>query len=1043
MYISDLSIRRPVFATMAITALVVLGFIALRFLPMEMFPDVSFPVVVTTTAYPGAGPEEVETLVSRPIEDAVSTIGGLKRIFSTSREGVSLVIAEFYIGTDIKLAAVDVREKVSAIRTLLPKEVEEPVFQRMDPSQEPVLWIGVSGTRPSEEIRRLVEDKVKPYLEQVPDVGEVGIVGGRIREIQALLERERLEAFGVPIARVIDAIARENVNVPGGHVEQSGRELTVRSPAEFKTVSDIENVIVETVSENPSGAAPGVRRPVRVKDLGRVVDGFKEVRTLTRLNGQEAVFFYVRKQSGGNTVDLVDKVKARLGGLSERLPPDVKFRIVKDQARFVLDDLHAVRESIVLGVLFAILTVFVFMRDWRSTFIVSLSLPASLIGSFFLMWAAGFSINIMTLMALSLVVGVLIDDSIVVRENIFRHMERGEDPATAARKGTQEIGLAVMATTFTIVVVFLPVAFMSGMVGQFFKQFGLAVVFAVMISLLVAFTLDPMLSAYFMKPLSDVRHHRLFQRFSDALGDFFSALDHRYREILAWALAHRGMVVGGAGGLFLLSLGLVFLMGGEFVPKEDNGQFNVTIETPIGSSLAHTDGLARKAEEILARDPDTLTVFTIVGPGEMGFSASGASEIVNRAVLRVEVTDKNKRKRTLPELKADVRKALLALPGMKVRVEDVPFIEGGDAYPVMMYVRGDDPQTLAILAQRAREVVRSTPGTVDVDTNLEEGRPEIEVRINRDRAADYRIGAAPIAATVRALVDGHVASRFREGDKEYDIRVRLRDEDRQETSALARLLVSSPDVVRPVPLMEVAEIAPGVGPSKITREDRQRQVLVTANLADAPLGTVVGSITEKMKEAGLPKGYRFGFLGEAERMEESFVALMAALGLSVVFIYMVLASQYNSFIHPFTIMFSLPLAIIGALIALFLVGTPVGMPPMIGIVMLMGLVTKNGILLVDYTNTLRARGLPMREAILEAGPTRLRPILMTSTAMILGMLPVAVSNASGSEFRSPMAVAIIGGLITSSLLTLVVVPVVYTLFEDCMAWKRGRRASSR
>ncbi|OGW58890.1 MAG: hypothetical protein A2V83_02700 [Nitrospirae bacterium RBG_16_64_22] len=1033
MYISDLSIRRPVFATMAIVTLVVLGIIALRFLPMEMFPDVSFPVVVTTTVYPGAGPEEVETLVSRPIEDAVSTIGGLKRVFSTSREGVSQVVAEFYIGTNVKLAAVDVREKVSAIRAALPKEIEEPVFQRIDPSQEPVLWIGVSGARPSDEIRRLVEDRVKPYLEQIPDVGEVGIVGGQTREIQVLLDRERLEAFGIPVSRVVETVAKENINIPGGHVVQSGREITVRAPAEFKKVSEIGDVVVDTVADIQSGAGGAARRTVRVRDLGRVVDGFKEVRTITRMNGQEAVFFFVRKQSGGNTVALVDKVKARLAGLGDRLPRDVQFRIAKDQAKFVLSDLSAVRESLVLGIFFAIFTVFIFMRDWRSTFIVSLSLPASLIGSFFFMWVFNFSINMMTLMALSLVVGVLIDDAIVVRENIFRHMERGEDSVTAARKGTTEIGMAVMATTFTIVAVFFPVAFMSGIVGQFFRQFGLSVVFAVGISLLVAFTLDPMLSAHFMKPLSEVRHRRFFQRFSDALGGFFSGLDHRYRDILTWALSHRLAVILGALALFALSILLVLLMGGEFVPKADHGQFNVTIETPTGSSLALTNETARRVEEVLRRDPDALTVFTTVGP----------DEIINRAVLRVEVRDKKERKRTIAEIKPQVRAALQKVPGIKVRVEDIPFVEGGDVYPVTLYLRGDDLEILTALSQKAREIVRSVPGTVDVDTNIEEGKPEFQVRPNRDRAADFKIGAGPVAATVRTLVDGQVASRFREGDKEYDIRVRLREEDRQDMSALTRLLVNPPDFQRPVALMEVADIAPGVGPGKITREDRQRQVLVTANLADAPLGTVVGSITEKMEKLGLPKGVRFGFLGEAERMQESFVALMAALALSVIFIYMVLASQYNSFVHPFTIMLSLPLAIIGALIALFLMGKPVGMPPMIGIVMLMGLVTKNGILLVDYTNTLRARGLPVREAILEAGPTRLRPILMTSTAMILGMLPVAVSTASGSEFRSPMAIAIIGGLITSSLLTLVVVPVVYTLFEDCLAWRRKRVPSQR
>ena len=1011
MYISDLSIDRPVFATMVICALIILGAISLLFIGVELTPEVNPPFVTIMTIYPGAGPEEMETLVTKPIEEGVSSVNGLKKITSSSTEGRSAVNLEFEFEVPIRLAAIEVKEKVSTIRNNLPKDIDEPIIQRFDPSARPILWYGISADMPADEIRRIGENKIKPALEQIDGVAEVDVIGGLEREIQVNLDMQKMVSYNIPMTKVLNIIGNENINIPAGRIDLKREEMMVRTKGEFSSINQINNLVVNVNN--------GV--PVYLKDIAVVKDGFKDVREISKINGVNSVSFSVKKQSGANTVAVADKVKKALIVLQKNLPQDMKILSIEDQSVDVKMDLANVREAIILGVIMAVLIVFLFMRDWRSTVICALALPTSLISTFFFMYIMGFTLNIMTLMALSLIVGVLIDDSIVVRENIFRHMEEGMEPKKAASIGTKEIGLAVMATTFTIIAVFVPIAFMSGMIGMWFKSFGLTAAFAVMVSLFVSFTLDPMLSAYFMRPIKhEKRKENWFTGFSDGLEEFYKKIDSNYRVVLQWALSHKKFVVIGAIIVFILSMSLISLIGVEFFSMEDRSQMMIDIEMPPGSSINMTDKVASKVESILKKHPDIKTVFTTIG----------TDGDVTLAQLNVKTTPKGYRNtgKSIGEIISDAREMLKKVPGANIVINQRG-MEAAPEAPVNLYIRGDDIDNLSRLSDRIMPIVKKVPGTVDVTSSLKKGKPEMQIIVDRLRAADVGIGIGQVASTLRTMISGQVASKFRDGDKEYDIRVRLKEEDRNSPIIIENVSLSSSGGNQ-VMLKDVSKFNPDLGPMEIRRENRERQVVIASRLKNAALSEVVNNIKKKLKNYKFPRGYTMGFTGQAERMQEAFGTMTKALILAIIFIYMVLASQFNSFVHPFTIMLSLPLAIVGALLTIFLVGLRFNMSIMFAIIMLLGLVTKNAILLVDYTNTLRSRGISKTDAILTAGPTRLRPILMTTAAMILGMLPVALSRAPGSEFRAPMAISIIGGLIASTVLTLVVVPVVYYLLDE-------------
>ena len=1022
MWISDTSIKRPVFATMVIMSFMVLGAVSMTRVGIDLFPEVNLPFVNVSVIYPGAAPEEVETLVTRPIEDAVAGINGVKRVISTSTEGFSRVGIELRLEVDPQDAAAEVREKVAAIRGRLPEQIKDPTIQRFDVSALPIATYAVGSGQPSDVTRRMVEDDLRPLLGQIDGVASVEVNGGQVRELQVNLDPRRLEALNLPVTEVAMRLQADNLDVPGGQVRRDGKAVSLRTQGEFQSAAEIEHTILRSLGGST----------VRVRDVGTVVDGFEDRSSTTRLDGADAVSFSVRKQSGANTVDVQNRIDAALAKAAPAFP-HLQIKAVHIDAEMIRENVSDVRGHIIFGGIMAVLVIFVFMRDWRSTLISALALPTSVIATFFFMYVVGFTINMMTLMALSLVIGILIDDAVVVRENIYRHMEHGEDPVTAAQKGTSEIGLAVMATTFTILAVFLPVGFMTGMVGQFFKSFALTIAFAVTMSLLVAFTLDPMLSSRFVRYIPvEERTRTALGRFLERVGGYYDRLDRRYHRLLEWAITRPWLVLATATLVFLASLFTLSVMGTEFVPQEDRGEFVVNVEMPPGTAferaVAHVADVERKVQEL----PEVVQVFSTVG-----FEGSPL-----KAQLRVKTTKRAERPRTrsLGVIKDAARALLQEVPLLKMTVADPEFMQGAPSEaPIIVYLRGDDLAALQRLNEDALARIKQVPGAIDVDSSLETGQPEMVATINRELAADMGFDVGGVAMQLRGLVEGVVPTKLREADKEYDIRVRLAPEFRNDFDILSRTPLYSPTgaVVR---ARDIVRLEPAVGPTNIDREGRRRQAKIGVELAGRSLGEVTNDVAAAMAQVSMPPNFEWGFAGDVELMQDAASAMGLALVLAVAFIYIVLASQFESFLEPLLIMLSLPLALVGALLAILLTGKNLGMPAMIGIVMLMGLVTKNAILLVDLTNQYVREGLSVEGAILKAGPIRLRPILMTTIAMILGMLPSAMGRGEGSDFRSPISIATIGGLITSTLLTLVVVPVSYLVLARFVARMKARRA---
>jgi HAE1 family hydrophobic/amphiphilic exporter-1 len=1022
MNLSAIAINRPVFTVMVTVALMVLGVMGLSRLGTDLFPDVSFPVVVVNVPYPGASPREVEQLVSKPVEDAVVSLNGIDRLKTTSREGLSTTVIIFKLGVDLQDAATQVRERVAQTRAKLPTEVKEPSVARFDVGAAPVLTYTLSGAgRSLPEIGQFARDVIKPALEQVDGVASVEVKGGAQREVHVDLDRAKIDALHLSALGILSAIKSQNLNVPAGHYDEGIREISVRTVGELRTVDEIRNLIVATAQDGSS---------VRLSDISRVEDGYEELRTRIRVNGESAVAFDVLKQSGTNTIAVSDAVRTKLEAVQKTFPKGMQADLIIEQARFIRENTHEVEVSIVFGGAMAILVILLFMLDLRSTLISAVALPTSVISTFFVMYVLNFSLNMMTLLALSLAIGLLIDDAVVVRENIQKHLERGEDPRTASLNGTKEISLSVLATTLTVVAVFLPVAFMTGIVGQFFRQFGLTIVAAVLVSLFVAFTLDPMLSSRFSKahvkgaPVAFARLKRPFE-------SFFSGLESTYRVILRWTV-RRKLVVGViAVAAFLVMFPVAGLTGVDFVNQEDRGQFVVDIELPAGTKLSETGQKLLPAEAKLMEDKRFVTVLSTLGPnGE-----------VNKIKWRVVTLPKDKRTASLNELRDVARVTIQAtLPGARVVVTDPPFVEGAmTEVPIMVQVRAPDYETLAPLAKQFESALKGIPGIIDVDMKYTPGQPELRVAVDRDRAARAGVPVASVALALRAAIEGDEAGKLRQGKDDVPIRVRLEKGDRATMESVLQMTIWTPK--GPVALADLATVEHGEGPSAIEREDRERQIVIWAAPKGRSLGDLVPEMNAAFAKITLPPGGSFHLDGQVRQMQESNSAMGVAFLLALVFIYIVLASQFESFLHPVTIMATtLPLAAVGAIVGVFLSGTTLAMGSFIGIIFLLGLVTKNAILVVDRAIVrVRDHGETPLEAILEAGPERLRPILMTSAAMVLGMLPTALGRGEGSEFRSPMAIAVIGGVISSTVLSLVVVPAFYLAVEGLKARARTAR----
>ena len=1026
MKLSDVAIDRPVFTTMAAVAALVMGGLAVTRLGVDLFPEVTFPVVAITTVYPGSGPTEVEQQVTKRVEDTVSTINGVELVRSFSRDSVSVVVVQFKLSANQMEANNDVRDRIQAIRPTLPEGVKEPLIQKFDPSAAPILTYAVRAQLNAVELTRLIEDTLQPAIESIDGVGSVTVRGGAEREIQVELEQGKLQGLGLSVGAVAQMLRAESVDLPGGRLTFGGKEFSLKAAGRFSSPRDVEEVVL---TSRPDGTQ------IRVRDVATVIDGRAEVRTLARVNGEPAVLFDVLKQAGANTVEVSDAVVARLAEVEGAQPSGVKIELISEQAKFVKRNIERLREHLIIGGLLAVLVIFLFMLDVRSTLISAVSLPTSVITTFFVIWQLNFSFNIMTMLALTLAIGLLIDDSVVVRENIFRHLEMGQKPIEAARKGTSEIALAVLATTLTICAVFVPVAFMQGMIGLFFKQFGLMLTAAVLVSLLVSFTLDPMMSARIAQNIDPNRHENMRKHwFYGPPSRFFEWLDDEYRRLLAVALRWRKLTIAAASLLLLGSLALVPFMGAEFMNPGDQGKISLQFEAPAGIALAETDALARQAEAALKSVPEVVTVLTTVG----------VDRDASRFNISLITTPKDARTVTIDELMDRTREAVAGLPGVTFKMSLPGIVEGGaiqQPQPVQLLLMGPDLTELNRVGNKVFNLVKGVPGTADVGIDTRPGSPEQRFEVNRTRAADRGVMFAGAAQALRFAVEGEIVGTMPDRGDDIDVRVRLREEDRNSLARLREILVSS-RTGQLVRLDELVDVVEADSPASITHNARQRAITVTSNLRGRSLGEVISDIEAELAKNPLPAGYTFKFEGQAKDMKDTFSNMLLALALGVVFIYLILASQFESFVHPFTIMLALPLAVIGAFAALFLVNVPIGMPAMIGIILLMGLVTKNGILLVDYTNQVRERtGKAPVEALLEAAPVRLRPILMTSAAIVLGELPTAISKAEGSEFNVPMAVAVIGGVITSTMLTLVVVPVAYT-WIDKLSTKKFHQSES-
>jgi hydrophobe/amphiphile efflux-1 (HAE1) family protein len=1017
MKLADVSVDRPVFATMMILALVVLGLFSYVKLNIDQFPDVDIPYVTVTTVLRGAGPEQIETDVTRKIEDAVNPVAGIDHIQSTSQEGLSIVIIQFKLEVDGRTAAQEVREKVAAARANLPEEIEDPVITRFDPASQPILQLSVSGSRSAKDVTSYAKDVIKKRLENVPGVGSVDLVGGDEREIQIEVDAARLQAYNLSIQDVVQSIAAANLEVPAGNLIQGPRQLLLRTMGKYTKVEDFMKVIV---------ASPG-GKIVRLSDVATVIDGVKERTSMARVNGRQAVGINIKKQSGSNTVRVADAINTQLAKLRATLPPDMAITIARDNSTFIRDSVRDVIFDILYGGLLAVIVVYLFLANSRPTIISAIALPTSIIASFIIMYALNFTLNVMSLMALSLAVGLLIDDAIVVIENIYRHMHEGATPMEAAKAATSEIGLAVMATTFTVVAVFIPVAFMPGIVGRFFYQFGITVSVSVLVSLFVAFTLTPMLASRWLHKEDEelTNEGSVLRRGLYWFNHFFSVLSDKYQRAIRWSLGHRKSTIGMALALFFGSFFLMRFLGSAFFPTSDQSEFIVGITAAPGSSLEQTGTLAAQIEGVLQKRAEVVTLMTTIGAG---------NDPVTKGTILVKLVKKHERDKGIMVIMDEVRASLRNLPGAHLSIMTAQGV-GGAQKPVIMSVRGDDLGRLEKLADRVETIVRSTPGAVDVENSLETSKPEVRIRIDREKASDLGLNVGLIATTIRAMVDGAVATQYAEGGEQYDVRVRLTKDDRTSLENIRNLSIkSSKDAPGQqkfiIPVGYVADINQGSGPSKINRFDRQREIRIDANTSVRTLGEVLGDIQKQTKVIPLEPGYSVGVTGSGEQQSEAFGNILLSLGLAVVFVYIVLAAQFESFSYPFSIMLALPMSLIGAVIALIIFKGALSVISLIGIIMLMGLVTKNGILLVDYANVLRDRGLERTEALVRAGSTRLRPILMTTFAMIFGMVPVAFGVSEGSEFRAPMGQAVIGGLVTSTLLTLFIVPVVYTLLDD-------------
>ena len=1048
MWFTRVSLHNPVLATMMMLALMVLGMFSLQRLQVDQFPNIDFPVVVVIAEYPGASPEIVESEVSKKIEEGVNSIAGINALTSRSYEGQSVVVIEFGLHINGRKAAEDVREKVASVKPLLRTEVKEPRVLRIDPASRAIWSVAVlpdntagAPALSAVELTNWADQVFRKRLENVRGVGSATVVGGTKREINIYLNPQALESFAITPDQVVNAVRNENQDLPLGSIRSLQQERTIQISARMERPEDFGQIIVA----RKNGAA------VRVAQLAQVRDGAQEVESLALYNGERTLMLTVQKAQDENTIQVVDGLQKTLAEIQKQAPPGIKLVQITDASRSIRVSVNNVTRSLVEGALLTVLIVFLFLNSWRSTVITGLTLPIALIGTFWFMDMMGFTLNMISMMALSLCVGLLIDDAIVVRENIVRHVQMGKTPFHAALDGTEEIGLAVLATTLSIVAVFLPIGFMGGIIGRFFHEFGLTIVVAVLISMFVSFTLDPMLSSIWHDPA--VEHHSLrsaprtlYERTLGRVTGWFESATGRlaeaYQGILAWALLHKLKTLLLALGIFVLSVAMVPLLGTEFVPKSDFSETSLNFNTPTGTSLEVTEARARQVEALVRAFPEVRYTLTTINTG----NAQGKIY----ASIYVRLVDRKERNLSIDQMTVKLRERLQQVPGITVTHIGLFDSIGGNKQ-ILFSIQGADNPTLERLTQTALDKLRSVPGLVDLDSSFKPSKPILNVTLRRDAASDLGLNVSQVGNSLRTLVAGQTVGNWLAADGQtYDVNVRLKPEARNTPQDLERLPFAvtnaSDGSTRIVRLNQVAQVVEATGSNQINRRDLTREVSISGNVSGRSAGEVSADVKKVMDQIAMPQGYSYKFSGSTKDMAEAFGYAISALALAVIFIYMILASQFKSFLQPLALMTALPLTLIGVVLALLMFNSTLSMFSVIGIIMLMGLVTKNAILLVDFAIRARqpgvnadgspAPGLERKAALLLAAKVRLRPILMTTLAMVFGMVPLAFALTEGSEMRAPMGQAIIGGVITSSLLTLVVVPVVYCYMDDLAQWAR-------
>ncbi|MGD0337364.1 MAG: efflux RND transporter permease subunit [Bacteroidota bacterium] len=1017
MKLTELALKRPAFMTMIFVAFAVLGIFGYTRMGVDLLPAMDWPMVSVVTVYPGAGPKEIESLVSKPIEEAVSAVEQLDNVRSYSYEGVSVVLAQFKFSVTVDEVTNEVQRRVGQVQNKLPREAYTPRVSKADLNSFPILRLSLTGTMEPRELYQFTKDRMKPALEQVEGVSAVTIVGGQEREIRVEVDNQKLRAYELSILQVSQALARENLDFPTGKVDERLNQYIVRLAGKFKSVEELKNMVV---AATPTGM-------IYLKDIADVKDTHKEDFTYSRLNGESSIALTIQKQSDANSVKTSDRLGERMQRLEKENGGRIHFTVAQDITDFTRNSLSDVQRDLFLAIIMVAIILFLFLNSVRNSLIVLLAIPTSLISTFFFMYLFNYTLNMVSTMALALVIGILVDDSIVVLENIHRHIEHGEDQRSAAINGRSEIGFAAIAITLVDVVVFLPISLVGGMIGRILGQFGITIVISTLFSLLVSFTLTPLLASRWMKIVEHVKGSWM-ERITNVLEEYQVLLGERYRTLLAWSLDHRRTILAVSGGLLIISLSFVPLgfIGSEFMTASDRGEFAVNFDMPLGTTIEKTDEAISRVEKYIASMPEVDRYLSTIGKQQTQWKNAEQSNV---GQTQIKLINKSKRKKTTDGVMKDIQRFAATIPGLKTNFSTMSMWGSANAYPFQVEIIGSDLQQVIAFSEKVSDIIANTKGTMDVTSSWEEGKPELKIEVDREKAAKMGLTLGEIGLAVRTAIEGDIATKYQEGDTEYDTRVVLNKASRVSADDVGKITLLN-HYGQTVQLDQVAKIYHGKGPMEIQRKNRERLVTIASNISkEVSLGQVNAEVEKTINKSGIPAGITVFYGGDTENMRDMFSDMSIALTLAILFVYMIMVSLFESYVHPFTIMFSLPVALVGALTGLAITGITLSMLTMIGIIMLMGLVTKNAILLVDFTNTLRSRGYAMREALLEAGKTRLRPILMTTATMVFGMMPLAFALGAASEMRQGMAIVVICGLTSSTVLTLVLVPVIYMYME--------------